>query len=111
LARRLILGGMKEIPLDFNFSFEKNASKRRLMGAFWAFDEKLEKREGNLHKIVKRKLFVYQTTQNYHHNTLVASTKIILIFKMPTFSKNAFLKKKSFVKDNEKSFEIFCFSK
>jgi hypothetical protein len=49
--------------------------KERLMGAFWAFDEKLEKRKGNLHKVVKRKLFYYQKTQNYHHNTLVASTK------------------------------------
>jgi hypothetical protein len=64
-----------------------------------------------LHKIVKRKLFYYQTTQNYHHNTLVASTIFIFILEMPTFSKNAFLKEKTFVKENEKSSGIFCFSK
>jgi len=34
---------MKEILLVFNFSFKKNANKGRLMGAFWTFDEKLEK--------------------------------------------------------------------
>ncbi len=77
------------------------------MGAFWTFDEKLEKWEGNLHKIVERKLFVYQTTQNYHHSTLTTSTKIMLFLEMPTFSQNAFLKEKSYVKENENILEYF----
>jgi hypothetical protein len=35
----------------------------------------------------------------------------MLFLEMPTFSQNAFLKEKSYVKENEKYFGIFCFSK
>jgi hypothetical protein len=66
------------------------------MGAFWAFDEKLEKRKGNLHKIVKRKLFYYQTTQNYHHNTLVASTNFYFYFRNANIFKKCFSQRENF---------------
>jgi hypothetical protein len=66
------------------------------MGALWAFDEKLEKRERNLYKIVKRKLCFNQTTQNYHHNTLVASTKKYVIFRNANIFKKCFSQREKF---------------